>query len=275
MLAVSPQRMNLSAPVPAASSAADDTSLIARYVAGDDRAFASLLARYQGRVFTLVRLIVRDAALAEDLTQDTFVKAVQLLRAGRYHDEGKFGSWVCRIAHNLAIDVLRRTNRQPTVSLDAPLPSGMLRLARVTSPDAEVAASPEAVTIQAERKDFLRLLIQNLPVDQRQVLLMRHYGEMTFAEIASLLDIPLNTALGRMRYALRGIRRQLQASSGGTSLLLSLLVATVGTLEMATTVTATGTLATHCFSSSFPQTYSDDPTFYPGNADPLRLQRPA
>lgn len=267
--------MPFTAPAPA-SAAADDTTLVARYVAGDDHAFAPLLARHQGRVFTTLVLIVRDRALAEDLTQDTFIKAVKMLREGRYEDAGKFGAWVCRIAHNLGIDATRRAKRSLVVaSLDTPLhpttdrpgvvlPTRLMFLADTT------AVSAEDALIRTESHDHLRRLIQDLPVAQRQVLLMRHYGEMTFQDIADATGVSVNTALGRMRYALLNLRRRMhRTATGGTSLLLLTLLA-------ATTTTtapprAAGAADSTCFTFTIPPFDSDDSTLYPGNAAPLRV----
>ncbi len=271
--------MNFSAPAPAAASSADDATLVARYLAGDDHAFASLLGRHQGRVFTTLVLIVRDHALAEDLTQDTFIKAVKMLRDGRYKDEGKFGPWVYRIAHNLGIDATRRAKRKVTISLDAPLGYGShTDRSGATVPGLaafvadSTAPSPEMVTIRNENHDALRRLIEDLPVAQRQVLLMRHYGDMTFREIADATGVSVNTALGRMRYALINLRRRMlpTASATGASVLMALLLAAGG---LPTNVRLTRTVP-FLYSTST-ETDPDDPNFYPGNADPLRLQRPA
>lgn len=264
--------MNFSAFAPAAS-AADDATLVARYIAGDDRAFALLLARHQSRVYTTLVLIVRDEALAEDLTQDTFIKAVKMLRDGRYTDEGKFGGWVCRIAHNLGIDATRRLKRKATVSLDAPVcadvaateqPGRLLFTADSTAP------SPEADIIRAESHAHLRRLIEDLPTAQRQVLLMRHYGEMSFQEIADATGVSVNTALGRMRYALLNLRRRmLPTAQAGASLLLAAALLAAGGLPVTARLTRT-----EIFSySSSSESDSDDPTLHTRIAHPVRVQR--
>jgi RNA polymerase sigma factor (sigma-70 family) len=269
MITVSPQRMNFSAP--AAPSAADDQLLVTRYLAGDDQAFTQLLARHQGRVFTTLYLIVKDRLLAEDLTQDTFLKALSLLRDGQYKEQGKFAQWVCRIAHNLAVDTARRSNRQVTFSLDAPLlfgeGKGKTYAAVKTDP---TALTPEAAVIQQENHEHLRRLIQELPDAQRQVLLMRHYSEMSFQEIAEATGVPVGTALGRMRYALLNLRRRMlpTAATSSVSLLLAFLLTATGGV-----VSTNGALDAAFFTSS--SSDSDDPNFYPGNANPVRLQRPA
>jgi RNA polymerase sigma-70 factor (ECF subfamily) len=255
---------------------ADDATLVARYVAGDDAAFAPLLARYQGPVFTTLTLIVRNRDLAEDLTQDTFVKAVKLLREGRYRDEGKFGAWIGRIAHNMGIDANRRSRKHLTFSLDVPLnpidrPNTTLP-SRVSFTADTTAASPETLAIRAESSDYLRRMIQELPVPQREVLLMRHYGDMSFQEIADSTGISVNTVLGRMRYALRNLRRRMvPATAGSTSLLVLALLTAAG----AATTMAPSAAQSDCFTHVIPPFDSDDPNLYPGNAAPLRLQRPA
>jgi RNA polymerase sigma factor (sigma-70 family) len=251
-----------------AAAAADDATLVSRYLAGDDHAFASLLARHQSRVFTTLVLIVRDQALAEDLTQDTFVKVVKMLREGRYQHEGKFGAWVCRIAHNLGIDATRRQKRQAMVSLDAPLatdrPTASLPGRGALLPDA-AAPSPEATAIRQENHDHLRRLIEDLPAAQR---------EMTFQEIADATGVSVNTALGRMRYALVNLRRRMlpTASATGASLLLGLLLAAGGSFSIPSAETGRALRPGEATLFSL-EADSDDSTLYPGNADPVRLQR--
>jgi RNA polymerase sigma factor (sigma-70 family) len=260
--------MNFSPAPAASSSAADDAILVAQYVAGDDHAFALLLSRHQSRVFSTLFLIVRDRAVAEDLTQDTFIKAVAVLRAGRYADEGKFGAWICRIAHNLAIDATRRRKRTGTVSLDAPadypdttLPVQKSYLADITVP------SPESQRIREEGHEQLRRLIQDLPAPQRQVLLMRHYGDMTFQEIANETGVSVNTALGRMRYALINLRRRmLPSATTGVSMLLAIML---GGNTFVNNSAAEPLRQAADPSDTFFSPDPDDSTLYPGNADPV------
>ena len=181
-----------------------DSALISLYLAGQESAFALLLERHKSRVFTTILLIVRDEDVADDLLQDTFIKAIHTLKGGRYNDEGKFGSWICRIAHNLAIDSFRRSKRAPQTSLDDnPLLANSLHLAE------------EGADEQLSREETharLRALIQELPAAQKEVLLMRHYGDMSFQEIADATGVSINTALGRMRYALINLRKKISAN---------------------------------------------------------------
>ncbi len=268
--------MRFSAPASPASSAADDATLVARYVAGDDHAFAQLLARHQGPVFTTLVLLVHDRVLAEDLTQDTFLKVVKVLRTGRYQDDGKFGAWVCRIARNLAVDAHRRGQLRTMISLDAPIDMPkhndpeVARPIRSTFVIDSTSPSPESLVIRAERNDQLRRLIEELPIEQRQVLLMRHYGDMSFQEISDAMGTKNNTTLGRMRRALVNLRLRMQptAFGAGASLLVALLLAAGAAPTPLTRITRAET-----FTYSTPEPDSDDPNFYPGNADPIRIQR--
>lgn len=180
-----------------------DSALIHLYIAGQESAFAQLLERHKARVFTTIRLIVRDLDTAEDLVQDTFIKAIQTMKSGRYNEEGKFSSWICRIAHNLAIDSFRREKRSPFVSLDTTSHAfNSLSLAE---------EGTDAALTREETHERLRGLIQELPAVQKEVLLMRHYGDMSFQEIADATGVSINTALGRMRYALINLRKKMAA----------------------------------------------------------------
>jgi RNA polymerase sigma-70 factor (ECF subfamily) len=148
-------------------------------------------------------LIVRDEAVAEDLLQDTFIKAIHTMKGGRYNEEGKFSSWICRIAHNLAIDCFRREKRKPLLSLDTT--SHAFNSLALAEEGAEAAITRE------ETHARLRELIQDLPAAQKEVLIMRHYGDMSFQEIADATGVSINTALGRMRYALINLRKKMAA----------------------------------------------------------------
>jgi RNA polymerase sigma factor (sigma-70 family) len=150
-------------------------------------------------------MVVRDEDVADDLTQDTFIKAIHTLKSGRYQDEGKFASWLCRIAHNLAIDAFRRAKRAPQTSLDDNI--GLANSLQLSEEPADDTLSRE------ESHAHLRQLIQELPAAQKEVLLMRHYGDMSFQEIADATGVSINTALGRMRYALINLRKKMAAHS--------------------------------------------------------------
>ncbi|TPG62285.1 RNA polymerase sigma factor [Hymenobacter nivis] len=178
-----------------------DSALVSLYLAGQESAFALLLERHRSRTFTTILLIVRDEDAAEDLLQDAFIKAIHVLKSGRYNDEGKFGPWLCRIAHNLAIDAFRRGKRAPHLSLDGDGP-----LANSLAHSEEGA---DDVLAREETHSRLRALIQELPPAQKEVLLMRHYGDLSFQEIADATGVSINTALGRMRYALINLRKKM------------------------------------------------------------------
>lgn len=181
-----------------------DSNLVSLYIAGDENAFALLVDRHKNKVFTTILLIVRNTDTAEDLLQDTFIKAIHTMKSGRYNEEGKFSSWICRIAHNLAIDFFRKEKRSPLISMEDDSP--------VFNTTSFAEDSAEAVQIKEETHARLRALIQQLPDAQREVLIMRHYADMSFQEIADATGVSINTALGRMRYALINLRKKLSAN---------------------------------------------------------------
>jgi RNA polymerase sigma factor (sigma-70 family) len=179
-----------------------DAKLVSLYISGDESAFAHLLKRHKAKVYTTIYLIVKDQYIAEDLLQETFIKAIKKLKSGDYNEEGKFLPWIVRIAHNLAIDYFRREKRYPTIIMED---GSNIFNSLDFSED-----STESLQIKDETHAILRKLIQTLPEPQREVLLMRHYGEMSFQEIADATGVSINTALGRMRYALINLRKKLE-----------------------------------------------------------------
>ncbi|MEJ8758533.1 sigma-70 family RNA polymerase sigma factor [Pontibacter sp. H259] len=178
-----------------------DSALVSLYISGNESAFEQLVNRHKNRVFTTILLIVKDTYTAEDLTQDAFIKAIHTMKSGRYNEEGKFSSWICRIAHNLAIDFFRKEKRSPMITLE----DG----SNVFNTLAFAADSAESLQIQEDTVARLRELIQTLPQTQREVLMMRHYADMSFQEIADATGVSINTALGRMRYALINLRKKM------------------------------------------------------------------
>lgn len=182
-----------------------DKELVKAYADGDNAAFDTLLARYEKPVFNYILHTVKDEDLANDIFQETFVKAITVIRQGRYEDNGKFGAWLTRVAHNLVIDHFRRSKAENTVSNDAE-GSDLLN-------DRELCeASVEDAIVQTQLTKDIRRLVRELPETQRQVLTMRIYRDMSFKEIAEETGVSINTALGRMRYALRNMRRMAEES---------------------------------------------------------------
>ncbi len=177
-----------------------DKELVIAYANGDNSAFDVLLARHQKSVFNYILHIVKDYDMANDIFQETFVKAITTIRQGRYEDNGKFCAWLNRVAHNLIIDHYRRNKPERSVSNDA---EGVDLLNDKTLCEDSI----EEVIVQTQLTKDLRRLVCELPEEQRRVLMMRIYRDMSFKEIAEETGVSINTALGRMRYALRNMRR--------------------------------------------------------------------
>lgn len=178
-----------------------DSELLSLYQQGNEEAFEVLLHRHKSRIYTAIYLIVRDRYRAEDLLQETFIKAVNTIKSGRYNEEGKFLPWISRIAHNLAIDSYRKNRRYPEIVMED---NSRLFNSLDFSED-----SAESVQILQDTQSRLRDLIKELPPEQKQVLIMRHYMDMSFQEIADRTGVSINTALGRMRYALINLRKKM------------------------------------------------------------------
>lgn len=179
-----------------------DSDLIRQYRNGSEQAFEKLVDKYKSRVYTTIYLIVKDQAIAEDLLQDVFVKVVQTLNSDGYNEEGKFQPWLMRIAHNLAIDYFRRKKRYPTILMeDGSNVFNTIEFAERTVED---------IQIQEDTTQLVRRLIDELPETQKEVLIMRHYMDLSFQEIAEQTGVSINTALGRMRYALMNLRKMMK-----------------------------------------------------------------
>ena len=181
--------------------AISDSQLVSQYKNGSEEAFAELVNRHKNKIYTTIYLIVKDQYLAEDLLQETYVKVINKIKSGSYHEEGKFLPWATRIAHNLAIDHFRKAKRYPVIVMED---GNNIFNTLEFSED-----SIESKKIQQDTHALLKKLIEELPDSQREVLMMRHYMEMSFREIAEATGVSINTALGRMRYALINLRKKM------------------------------------------------------------------
>lgn len=178
-----------------------DEQLVSAYANGENKAFDTLLSRHQQRVFSYIFYIVKNKDLADDIFQETFVKAITTIRQGRYTENGKFSAWITRIAHNLVIDHFRQEKSENQVSADTD--DGIDILNRRELADGTI----EDMLVNKQITADVRRLIKALPKSQRQVLVMRYYRDMSFKEIAEATGVSINTALGRMRYAILNMRR--------------------------------------------------------------------
>jgi len=177
-----------------------DQELVNNYLNGNHSSFEILINRHQGRVFSYILMLVKDRQLADDIFQDTFIKIIRTLKSGAYKEEGKFIQWAMRIAHNLIIDHFRKSKRLPTIDSQFDDVSVVRQLNQADP-------SVEELMITEQIHDDLRKMINFLPEEQREVLYLRLYSEMSFKDIAELTGVSINTALGRMRYALINMRK--------------------------------------------------------------------
>jgi RNA polymerase sigma factor (sigma-70 family) len=179
-----------------------DAELIGAYLGGAERALEILIHRYKDRVYTSIYMIVKDKYIAEDIFQDTFLKVVKTIREGRYAEQGKFLPWVVRVAHNLCMDYFRRTSAQMPITLSDGNDISHLFVCEETAGD-------RIERLQTHRS--IRQLVEALPEDQREVVVLRMYAELSFKEISDLTGVSINTALGRMRYALINLRKMISS----------------------------------------------------------------
>ena len=176
-----------------------DATLVSNYIKGDESALEILIKRHKQRIYSFIYSKVYDRDIAEDVFQDTFIKVIKTLKRGAYNEEGKFLPWVMRIAHNLVIDHFRKNNRMPKFSN-----SGEFSIFSVLS---DTALDAEKTIIKEQVERDVRRVIDKLPDDQKEVLVMRMYNDMSFKEISEKTGVSINTALGRMRYALINMRK--------------------------------------------------------------------
>ncbi|MDR2962211.1 MAG: sigma-70 family RNA polymerase sigma factor [Bacteroidales bacterium] len=182
-----------------------DQQLVKNFVAGEAKAMDELIARHSKKLYNYIKNLVKDPVLAEDVLQDTFIKAIHSLKRGSYHDDGKFIAWIMRIAHNLVIDHFRKEKKYREVSNE----SGEVDLFNNANLS-EDTIEMELTKMQLSKD--LQKIVQALPREQREIVIMRHYFDMSFKEIAEQTDVSINTALGRMRYALINMRKIIESN---------------------------------------------------------------
>lgn len=178
-----------------------DQQLVRLYVDGNTAALETLVNRYKDKIYTSIYLLVKDKYMAEDLFQDVFIRIIDTLKSGRYTDEGKFLPWALRIAHNMCVDHFRKIKRNPSIKTSDD--RDIFEVLNFSEPSAEVKM------MQHQSHDRVRKMIDMLPQDQREVIILRHYADLSFKEIAGLTKCSINTALGRMRYGLINMRRMM------------------------------------------------------------------
>jgi RNA polymerase sigma-70 factor (ECF subfamily) len=180
-----------------------DYELVQEFIGGSQSGIEILIKRHKNRVYTYIMLMVKNGQLAEDIFQDTFIKVIHSLKAGKYKDNGRFLSWVIRIAHNLVIDHFRKEKQMNMLSNDDTVVD-LFNNRKLADKNIEDNLIYEQVCTD------IRALIEKLPDDQKEVILLRHYGDLSFKEIADQTGVSINTALGRMRYALINLRKLIQ-----------------------------------------------------------------
>jgi len=178
-----------------------DLDLIRSFQAGDTEAFDVLVTRYKDRIYSSILFFVKDTYLAEDLFQDVFIKIIDTLKNKRYTEEGKFLPWALRIAHNLCVDYFRKVKRTPAIK---------------TSDDQDIfevinvsQEAPDQKLMRGESHDKVRRMLDLLPEEHREIIVLRHYANLSFKEIAEITNCSINTALGRMRYGLINLRKMM------------------------------------------------------------------
>ena len=185
------------------SQSANDVVLVKKFIEGDSSSFETIINRYKDRVYTYVLMVVKNQELANDIFQDTFIKVMASLRKKKYEERGSFISWIIRIAHNLIIDHYRKEKRLQTVSNEEN------EIDLFNSPKFS-DSNIEEVLVKRQIENDVRKLLETLPSEQKQVVLLRLYGDLSFKEIAEITGVSINTALGRMRYALINLRKVIE-----------------------------------------------------------------
>ena len=178
-----------------------DHELIHLFIDGDSNALEALVVRHKDKLYTSILFLVKDKYLAEDIFQDVLIKVIDTIRGGRYTEEGKFLPWAMRIAHNLCVDHFRKVKRTPVIKTGDD--RDIFEVLNLTEDGADVKM------MKRQSHDKVRRMLDFLPEDQREVIILRHYAELSFKEIASLTNCSINTALGRMRYGLINLRKMM------------------------------------------------------------------
>ena len=178
-----------------------ENQLIQLYMNGDSHAFSFLVNRHKSKIFTSIFILVKDNYVAEDIFQDVFIRIIESLKKGAYIESGKFLSWAIRIAHNMSMDHFRKAKRIPIIRTSDEV--DFFQAHSFSEPGADVKM------MQVESYESVKKLIDRLPQEQREMIILRHFANLSFREIAVISDISINTALGRMRYALLNIRKML------------------------------------------------------------------
>ena len=179
-----------------------DNDLVRQFYMGNDNALQTLIERHKEKIFSTIFYLVKDKHLAEDLFQEVFIKIIDTIRGNRYNEEGKFLHWALRISHNLCVDYFRREKRNPLFSGDENNLFDFLDVRSDNTPDGKIQ--------QSQSNEKLRTMIDMLPEEQREVIILRHYAELSFKEIAEITNSSINTCLGRMRYSLINLRKMME-----------------------------------------------------------------
>ncbi len=176
-----------------------DQQLIQLFVNGDSNALKDLVKKHKDRIFTSILMLVKDKSLAEDIFQEVFIKVIDTLRSGRYVEEGKFLSWALKIAHNLCVDHFRKVKRSPVVHSNGD--QDIFESLNFSE------AGPDGQIMRNQRHAHVHQMLDRIPQDQREVIVLRHFADLSFKEIADKMNCSINTALGRMRYGLINLRK--------------------------------------------------------------------
>lgn len=179
-----------------------DKVLVSRYMKGDESALTVLILRHKQKVFTSIMMFTKNQSLAEDIFQDTFIKVIETLKRGKYYEDGKFLPWVMRISYNLCIDHYRKSKRTPTITNTEGF--DIFNVLKFSEENAE------DIMIKNQTNAKVRKLIDLLPPEQKETVILRHYANMSFKEISGITNVSINTALGRMRYALINMRKMIE-----------------------------------------------------------------